>query len=242
MIAQKSFLSLAKKSFPFWFGGIWLFCGAPFLIIGLYLAIDNFRLQERFKKEALVTEGMVLTKSIRSNKGSKTYQVGYRFHAPDGAVVKNEAKVSGRFWDQVAERGPIRVTYLSSNPKTNRINGAETGWTLALIFTGVGFFFVPVGGLIFSNGLRNIVRELRLESSGAIAEATVIHVGPAGVSFNGVPQWRIRYRYQDYKGQKHIGESGPLSPDEARNWKVGDKGTARFEAQAPRISAWSGRQ
>lgn len=51
MIAPKSFLSLAKKSFPFWFGGIWLFCGAPFLIIGLYLDIDTFRLQERFKKK-----------------------------------------------------------------------------------------------------------------------------------------------------------------------------------------------
>lgn len=241
MIAHKSFLSLAKKSFPFWFGGIWLFCGAPFLIIGLYLAIDTFRLQERFKREALVTEGMVLTKSITSSKDIKTYRVGYRFRAPDGTAVKNEVKVSGEFWDQVAERDPIRVMYLSSDPKINQIDGAETGWPLALIFTGVGFFFVPVGGLILSKGLSGIVRELRLESEGAIAEATVIDVGPAGVSFNGVPQWQIRYRYQDYKGQKHIGESGPLSPAEAQEWKVGDKGTAKFDARAPEKSAWVGR-
>jgi len=184
---------------------------------------------------------MVLTKSITSSKDSKTYRVGYRFRAPDGTAVKNEVKVSGEFWDQVAERDPIRVTYLSSDPKSNQIDGAETGWPLALIFTGVGFFFVPVGGLIFFKGLSGIVRELRLESEGAIVEATVIDVGPAGVSFNGVPQWQIRYRYQDYKGQKHIGESGPMSPAEAQEWKVGDRGTAKFDARAPEKSAWAGR-
>ncbi len=241
MESPQSFLSLAKKSFAFWFGGIWLFCGAPFLLIGLYLAIDTFHLQERFKNEALVTEGMVLTKSITSDKNSRTYRVGYRFYAPDGTAVKNEVKVSGKFWNQVAERGPIRVTYLSSDPKTNRIDGTETGWTLALIFTGVGLFFVPVGGLIFFKGLSGIFRELRLQQSRAIAEATVIYVAPAGVSFNGVPQWQIRYRYQDYKGQRHIGESCPMSPAEAEKWKVGDRGTAKFDARAAHKSAWVGK-
>ncbi len=242
MIVQNSFLSLAKKSFPFCFGGIWLFCGAPFLIIGVYLAVDILRLQERFKSEAIVTEGMVLTKSITSRNNSKTFRVGYRFRAPDGAVVKNEVQVSEDFWNRVAERGAIRVTYLSSDPKTNRIDGAEGGWMLALIFTGVGSFFVPVGGLICFKGFRGILRELRLESAGAIAEATVIDVGLAGVSFNGVPQWRIRYRYQDYKGRKHIGESGPMSPEDAEKWKIGDWGTARFDAKAPKKSVWSGRK
>jgi hypothetical protein len=241
MESPKNFLSLAKKSFAFWFGGIWLFCGAPFLLIGLYLAIDTFHLEERYKNEALVTEGMVLTKSITSNKNSRTFRVGYRFHAPDGTAVKNEVKVSGEFWDQVAERGPIRVTYLASDPKTNRIDDAERGWTLALIFTGVGLFFVPVGGLIFFKGLSGIFRQLRLQQSGAIAEATVIDVGPAGVSFNGVPQWQIHYRYQDYKGQKHTGESGPMSQAEAKKWQVGDKGIAKFDARAPKKSAWVGK-
>jgi hypothetical protein len=241
MIARKSFFSLAKKSFPFWFGGIWLFCGLPFLLMGLYLTMEGFRLQQRFKDEALVTEGVVLTKTITSNRDSRNYRVGYRFRAPDGSLVKSEAKVTGDFWDRVTERGPVRVTYLSSDPKINHIEGAETGWTLALIFAGLGFFFVTFGGFIFFKGTSRVFRELRLASAGAVAEATVIDVGPAGVSFNGVPQWRIRYRYQDYKGQKRIGESGPMSPAEAQEWKVGDKGTARFDAKAPKKSAWIGK-
>jgi Protein of unknown function (DUF3592) len=241
MESPKSFLSLAQKSFAFWFGGIWLFCGTPFLLIGLYQAIDTFHLQKRFKNEALVTEGMVLTKSITSHKNSRTYRVGYRFRAPDGTAVKNEVEVSGEFWDRVVERDPVTVTYLSSDPNTNRIDGAATGWTLALIFMGLGLFFVPVGGLIFFTGLSGIYHEFRLRQSGAVAEATVIGVAPAGVSFNGVPQWQIRYRYRDDKGQRHIGESGPMSAAEAEQWKAGDRATARFDSRAPHKSAWAGR-
>jgi hypothetical protein len=130
--ATKSFFSLAKKSFPFWFGGIWLFCGLPFLLMGLYMTIDTFRLQQRFKDEAPVAEGMVLTKTITSNKDSKNYRVGYRFRAPDGSLVKSEAKVTGDVWDRVTERGPVRVTYLSSDPKINHIEGTATPALLPL--------------------------------------------------------------------------------------------------------------
>jgi hypothetical protein len=237
----KSFFSLAKRSFAFWFGGIWLFCGASFLIIGTYVGIDALRLDERLKKEAEVAEGMVLTKSIRGNKINRTYWVGYRFLAPDGTVVKNEVQVKESLWDQVVERGSVRVMYLPSHPETNRIEGAETRWPLALTFTGAGLVFVPIGGLIFFRSLRGVLRESRRGSEGTVAEATVIEVGPAGVSFNGVPQWRIRYRYQDYRGGIHTGESGLMSPVEAQEWKVGDKGTARFDAKAPKKSVWSGR-
>jgi hypothetical protein len=39
MTDSKSFFGPAKRSFPFCFGGIWLFC-EPFLIIGIYLGIS----------------------------------------------------------------------------------------------------------------------------------------------------------------------------------------------------------
>lgn len=239
-VRRKSFFSVAKKSFPFCFGGIWLFCGLPFLIIGLYVGIDQFRLQERFKTEAVISEGMVLTKAIKSNKDSKSYWVSYRFRTADGTVVKNEAQVDARSWDTLAERGPVRVSYLPDSPDLNRIEGAESDWLLALIFTGLGLFFVPIGGLIFLQGLRTVVRELSLQREGATVNATIIDVGPADVSFNGVPQWRIRYRYDDYRGKNHIGESSLLSPEEAQRWKVGDTGQARFDRQAPQKSAWIG--
>lgn len=241
MIERKSFFSLAKKSFPFWFGGIWLFFGALFLIIGIYIGIEMFRVQERFNNDSTMTEGMVLTKSITGSSNNKTYQVGYRFRAPEGAVVKNEVKVSGDFWDQVTERGPIRVVYLADDPKTNRIEGAESPWTTPLIFAAIGLFFVPLGGLIFFKGLRSILRELKLEMTGMPTEATVTSVVLADVSFDGVPQWKIRYRYQDHRGRKYTAESAPLSPEKAKEWQVGDKGTVKFDMKAPGKSAWIGK-
>lgn len=241
MVESRSFFSVAKRSFAFCFGGIWLFCGAPFLIIGIYIGIETFRVQERFNKDSMITQGMVLTKSIRSNKHSKSYWVGYRFHAANGMLVKNESQINPESWDRITERGPIRVAYLPDDPETNRIEGAESNWTLALIFTGVGLFFVPLGGWIFFKGLRSVLRELKLEMTGMPTEATVTSVGLADVSFDGVPQWNIRYRYQDHRGRNYTAKSAPLSPEEAKEWQVGDKGTVKFDMKAPGKSAWIGK-
>lgn len=71
MAAPKSFFGLAKRSFAFWFGGIWFFVGAPFLIIGIYIGIDTLRVQERFEREGQFTQGMVLTKWISRSKFGK---------------------------------------------------------------------------------------------------------------------------------------------------------------------------
>lgn len=240
MMHKKNFFSLAKRSFPFWFGGIWLVCGLPFLIIGVYLGVDALHMQQRFERDAVPAEGTVLTKTIRSNKDSRSYWVGYRFRAADGTAVQNELQVDAQTWNRLTERGPVRVSYLPDRPDLNRIDGAESGWLLALIFTGLGLFFVPIGGWIFLKGLRTVVRELGLQRGGATVSATIIDVGPAEVSFNGVPQWRIRYRYLDSRGKPHVGESSLLSPEEARQWKVGDTGQARFDREAPQHSAWIG--
>jgi hypothetical protein len=110
-----------------------------------------------------------------------------------------------------------------------------------MIFTGVGLFFVPIGGWIFFKGLTEVMRELKLRSERTTAVATVFDVGPSEVSFNGIPQWRIRYRYHDYRGKSHTGESALMSPEEAKEWKVGDKGSVRFDSEAPEESAWIGK-
>ena len=243
MDGRKTFLGLARRSFAFWFGGIWLLCGAPFLIAGVYLGIDHWQLGERFKREAQVADGMVLTKRIRRdrNGSNPSYWVGYRFAAANGTVVKDEAQVSAQLWDRLVERERVRVSYLPDRPQANRIDGAEPGWLLPLIFTGLGLVFVPLGGWIFFKGTAAIRRELRLESEGVLADATVIEVAPANVSFNGVPQWRIVYRFRDYGGNTREGRSGLLPPAEAQGWKPGDRAKARFDPGDPRASVWAGK-
>lgn len=241
MMNQRSFFSLAKKSFAFCFGGIWLLCGVPFLIIGIYLGIDGYHLQERFKKDAAIAEGIVLTKSIRGHKDSESYWIGYRFRASDGSFVKNEVRVDGASWDRFLERGSIRVRYLPDHPRINRIDGAEANWLMALIFTGFGLFFVPIGGWIFFTGVRGVARELNLSTNGMPTQATVTSIVPAEVSIDGVPQWRIRYRYQDHRGRNYTSESSPMSPEAAKEWRTGDQGTAKFDLKAPGKSVWIGK-
>ena len=139
MNQAKTFLTLAKRSFPFCLGGIWLLCGLPFLILGIVFAVNEIRLAERFEKEAQTAEGLLLTKPIRTRKNSKSYWVSYRFRAASGAMVHNEVEVGADDWERLVERQPIQVKYLSAEPEANRIEGGKTGWPMALIFTAGSF-------------------------------------------------------------------------------------------------------
>lgn len=235
-----SFLRLAKGSFAFWFGGIWFLGGAPFLIAGIAIGIDTFRQQRGFESEARVATGMVLTKRISRSKDSPSasYYVGYRFHTGDGTAVRNEVQVGEALWDRLVEREPVEVTYLPGRPQVNRIVGEGPDWILPGIFTLLGLVFAGIGGFILSMGLRGIFRELKLHDAGAPVEATVVEVGPGNVSFNGVAQWRVVYRYRGPGGQTHRGESALMAPEKAQAWKPGDKGTARFDTRAPKKSVW----
>ena len=238
---QVTFLGAASRSFALLFGGIWLLCGVPFLAVGLYTAYDTLRMQERFRGEAEVAEGMVLTKSIARKKDSRTYHVGYRFIAPDGTTIRTHAEVSASLWDRLVEREPVRVTYLRSDPTINRLEGAGANWWLPGIFTLFGLVFVPIGAVVFLKGFRSVTRQLKLHTEGTRADATVEEVAPTRTWINGVQQWRIRYRYRDHRGGTHAGASESVSPDEAETWKPGDTAVIRFDPHAPKYSTWVGR-
>ena len=238
---RTTYVRAASRSFAFLFGGIWLLVGAPFLVIGLYTAWDTFRLQERFRTEAETAEGMVLTKAITRKKDSRTFHVGYRFPSPDGTTIRTHAQVSGALWDTLVEREPVRVTYLRSDPRINRLEGAGSDWWLPGIFTFFGLVFAPIGGVVFFRGARGIARQLRLETEGTRADATVLEVAPSNMHVNGVQQWQIRYRYQDHRGRKHVATSEVMPPEEAEAWKAGDTAAIRYDRHTPKHSVWIGR-
>ncbi|HEV8712576.1 MAG TPA: DUF3592 domain-containing protein [Candidatus Binatia bacterium] len=238
-----SFLSINAQSFWLWFGGIWLVVGAPFFSIGIYTAIQTANQQERFQQEGQVAQGMVLTKSIKSNSknSSPQYWVTYRFTTPDGQVMKGSAQVNVEAWDRLQERGPIQVTYVPHAPQSHRVEGQDSGWVLPLIFTILGSVFTLLGGFVFLKGLSQVRRTRRLEREGMITEGTVLEIVPGNLSINDIPQWMIHYRYQDHLGRTHRGQSSLLSPEEAQAWQVGDTGTVRFDGRQPHQSAWVGK-
>jgi hypothetical protein len=97
-----------------------------------------------------------------------------------------------------------------------------------------------VGSFVVVSARRNAKREAALLKHGAIATATVLDVAPGSVRINGVPQWKLRYRYADSRGQPHEG-SRSLSPSEAQDWQPGQTGKVRYDAQNPRSHVWTGR-
>ena len=81
-----------------------------------------------------------------------------------------------------------------------------------------------------------------LMKEGIVAEGTVFEIGPGWLTINRVRQWTVRYYYQDHTGKIRKGQSGPISPDEASTWQVGDKGSIRYDYGHPRHSLWIGKE
>jgi hypothetical protein len=241
-------LAITGLNFCLWFGGIWLFVGLPFLIIGLYVGAQHVIVNNRLDTEGRTIEGMVLTKEIRTSSSSQsrgrsssvpTYHVTFRFVTPSG-LITSDAEVNLDVWDKLVEREPIQVTYLPDAPQHYRIEGQSSGWVLPIIFTVLGGFFTVVGGYIFWRGLSQSRSREQLQREGFTTEATVTQVSPRNVWVNGVQQWAIHYEYRDDRSRTHEGKS-PLSPEEAEAWKEGDKGVVRYDRGRPKRSVWLGR-
>ena len=90
---------ITANNFWLWFGGSWLFCGSPFLIIGLYLGTQHIYVNKRLAAEGRTVDGMVLTKAITyssssNSRGSRTptYEVTFRFVTPGDLVTLQDLK------------------------------------------------------------------------------------------------------------------------------------------------------
>lgn len=105
--------------------------------------------------------------------------------------------------------------------------------------------FITMGGIATSLGgfvLFGVRRIERLSKEGLPVDGTVFEIGPSWLSINRVRQWTIRYHYRDHMGRILEGQSGPISPDEASTWQVGDKGSVRYDYGHPRHSLWIGKE
>lgn len=236
---------LTARNFWLWFGGIWLFCGLPFLIIGLYIGAQNIHVNKRLAAEGRTVEGMVLTKAVTSSssgssRGSSTptYEVTFRFLTP-GGIMHGKAEVPGDTWDTLIEREPIRVTYLPDAPQHYRIEGQTSGWILPVIFTVMGGIFTSLGGFILIRARGRLQTTRRLQHEGITTTATVSDIRAANMRINGVQQLAVHYTYQDERGRSYTGKE-TFPPEEAGRWKEGDRITIRYDRRRPGQSIWVG--
>jgi hypothetical protein len=232
---------ITNDNFWIWFGGIWLAVGLLFLVIGGGIAWNSRALGARLDAEGVSVEGVVLGKEIVSrNDGPERYRVTFRFSDARGETVRGSADLGAETWDALVERGPIEVRYLPRRPLTYRVLGQSgVDAVLVFLFPLIGAVLSAVGGAIVVNALRKRAIRRELVRSGVIAAGTVIDVGPGNLHINGIPQWVLRYRFQDAQGHAHEGKC-VLSQEVAHSWQPGAVGRIRYDARDPRSRVWTG--
>jgi hypothetical protein len=228
-----------RRAFWLWFGGIWLFVGLVFLPVGIFVGLN----ERRFDQQGTVVTGMVLTKGFdpaSSDNESTDYWITYRFTTPDGHVIEGRDTVGVHLWESLEERGPVELQYLPSQPGKNRVRRSSE-WFLPLIFLGFSAVFVPVGGVLFAKGARDVYREWGLLHHGVETKGRITRIEDALATVNDVQQRQVGYSYSTEDGQQYDGTSDPMSPEEAATWSVGDTGLVRYSPGQPSRSVWIGR-
>jgi hypothetical protein len=227
----------ARRRITSLFGATLLLVAAGFLAMGALEAA----LESRYEAEGRVAEGTVLAKHVRraTENQATEYRVSYRFTAHDGRTFEGSNSISVERWEALVERGPVDVEYLAEDPAQPRSNGPG-GWLSVALGCGLGGVLALVGAVATVRDWRQIRFERRLLREGVMAEATVVAIEPTNVRVNREPLWRVRYSYRDAAGRQHSGTSGYMTLDEAEGWQPGDIGGARYDAEAPERSLWTG--
>ncbi|HEX7237643.1 MAG TPA: DUF3592 domain-containing protein, partial [Gammaproteobacteria bacterium] len=173
-------------------------------------------------------------------KSSTRYLVTYRFKPHDGAALEQTEEIPLETWEALMEGDAVTVRYLPADPRTARTIAAAPAWQGPLVAALTGAF-VPLGLFIALPGWRRVLALVRVQRSGAAAQATVIEVAPAGVTINRVPQWRLKYEFRDERGERREALSDYLAPWEAAQWQAGDRGEVRYDRDRAADSVWLGK-
>jgi Protein of unknown function (DUF3592) len=233
-------LTFLRRSVTLWVGTIFIVAGTAAAL----MSFGEWRDAQRFRREAVPARAIVTAKSIesasRENRTSTRYLVTYRFAASDGGTLDQTEEVPVDDWEQLVEGDSLDVSYVPSDPSTARARAAGPWW-IPLLVTGLTALVALVGVAIALPGGRRALLIFRVHRNGVETAATVVDVGPAGVTVNRVAQWRLRYDFRDQDGREHSGESDLLAPQEAVEWRNGDRGAVLYDRNRPSDSVWLGK-
>jgi hypothetical protein len=220
-----------------WLGAFFVVFGAVFFSVGVH----DFREGVALRQHGVTATATVVSRRIKQATGkdqpATEYQLGYTFHTAANQLMAGVVVVPVEQWEATKEGAPLQVHYPADRPYESRL-ASDGGW-------GVAPGFVPAGAVFLAVGLTLVILQWRrwrlvvnLLEHGAVAEGTLTHVGVSGVSVNLVRQWRLDYEFTDAAGERRTGKTPSMSPQIARRWKNGDRGSVRYDARDPRRSIW----
>ena len=223
-----------------WVGTIFVAAGS----VASVGSLGEWRDARHFEREAVTDQAEVVAKSLegatRDGNSSTRYLVTYRFGPRSGAALEQTEEISVEDWEGLAQGDAVTVRYLPDDLTTARTRPPTPAWAPPLV-AGATALFAILGAAIAWPGWRRALVVMRVQRRGTAAEAVVVGVDPTGTRINRVPQWQLRYEFRDALGHTRHGVSDYLRPSEAAEWRVGDRGSIRYEGDRPIDSLWLGR-
>src|SRR5262245_62105639 len=110
--------------------------GGLFAVIGLALLMGSSVLihgDRAFAREAVSTDGTVITKQIRTTGGRQSrsrtthYEATYRFTV-DGRTFEGRDTLTKDMWHTLTEGGAVAGLYRPGDPGSNRLQGSDASW------------------------------------------------------------------------------------------------------------------
>ena len=127
------------------------------------------------------------------------------------------------------------------------LNRAHPSSMIVALFALLVVWFAIASVRSVCEGSREVRRWLDLLRHGAVTEGIVTAIREQYEALRSgwyrsilVPHCILDYSYCDERGGHHRGTSGYLPRKDVTRWKIGDKGTVRFDPQAPQASLWIG--
>jgi hypothetical protein len=147
--------------------------GTLFFCLGLRDWLQIGDLDERLQQQGRTVQGRVLTKTTTSSSNggilrrqfsTRSYHVTYRFSTPEGQDFEGASTIYSETWDNLADGGPISITYLPGEPLTNRVEGRTDFGSAAVRVLMGGLLALGGAALLFWDG-RRFLRNRRLQGS-----------------------------------------------------------------------------
>ncbi len=234
-----SFWTLAFRSVRVLAGAVLLWCGLIFTFITGATLIDRDR-EDTYGRSI---PGTVTAKELRraTEQSSTAYLLTYRVSLPDGGSMQRTEPVPPEWWERATVNHPVAVRYEPGRIDTIHVDLPRESDVLLWVVLGSGATLAAGGGWLLVTGIGIVRQKLHIAREGRTADGFVVSVHPTNLTINNVPQWAVSFEFVDDSGERRRGESDPLSPTEASQWEIGDRGIVRFDPRRPESGVWMGR-
>lgn len=238
-------VSINKKnkfgSYFLFFGLAWLLFSIPFIATGYFMIQSESAYENSSKK----TSGLLISKFERDSRSNKqttrSYYFRYKFTDDRGQEIEGEDNVGSEIFGNAVEGRSVPVQYIpGSSREKNRVIDGSSDSIAGYLFIGFGVLELFVGAAFLVPALLRLAAINALEQKGTTTEGEITTVGPGTVSFGGVRQWQLKYKFKDSKGNSYEGRSEHFPPQNGQDLKKGDKVKVRYDKDRPTVNVWLG--